>query len=76
MAIYGLEQIRVRLVYYNPEKVFDDNLNAYRIKIPRNDGTGLADYMLGTESITSIAIDGANRKWLGTSQFWSISSVS
>ncbi|MCU0462512.1 MAG: T9SS type A sorting domain-containing protein, partial [Bacteroidales bacterium] len=54
------------VVYYNPEKVFDDDLRAFRIKIPRNDGTGLADYMLGTETVTSIAIDGANRKWLGT----------
>jgi len=54
------------LIYYNPEKIFNDDLNAYRIKIPRGDGTGLADYMLGTESITSIAVDGANRKWLGT----------
>ena len=54
------------LIYYNPEKVFDDDLRAFRIKIPRNDGSGLADYMLGTESITSIAVDGANRKWLGT----------
>ena len=27
----------------------------------------LADYMLSTESITSVAVDGANRKWLGTS---------
>jgi hypothetical protein len=54
------------LIYYNPDKVFDDDLKAYRIKIPRNDGSGLADYMLGTETITSIAVDGANRKWLGT----------
>jgi len=54
------------LVYYNPEKVFDDDLKANRIKIPRNDGTGLSDYMLKSETITSIAIDGANRKWLGT----------
>jgi hypothetical protein len=54
------------LIYYNPDKVFDGDLKAFRIKIPRNDGTGLADYMLGTETITSIAIDGANRKWLGT----------
>ena len=54
------------LIYYNPEKVFDDDLKAFRIKIPRNDGTGLADYMLKTETITSIAVDGANRKWLGT----------
>jgi hypothetical protein len=55
------------LIYYNPEKVFEDDLNAYRIKISRNDGSGLADYMLGSESITSITIDGSNRKWLGTS---------
>ena len=54
------------LIYYNPEKVFDGDLKAYKIKIPRNDGTGLADIMLGTETITSIAVDGANRKWLGT----------
>jgi hypothetical protein len=54
------------LVYYNPEKVFNGNLKAYRIKVPRNDGTGLADFMLGTETITSISVDGANRKWLGT----------
>ena len=54
------------LIYYNPDKVFDTDLKAFRIKIPRNDGTGLADYMLGTETITSLAIDGANRKWLGT----------
>ena len=54
------------LIYYNPERVFEGNLKAYRIKVPRNDGTGLADYMLGTETITSISVDGANRKWLGT----------
>ena len=35
--------------------------------MPRNDGSGLADYMLGKETITSISVDGANRKWLGTS---------
>ena len=62
------------VVYYNPEKVFENELRAFRIKIPRNDGTGLADYMLGTETITSIAVDGANRKWLGYSQLGSISA--
>lgn len=54
------------LIYYNPGKVFTTDLNAYRIKVPRNDGSGFADIMLGTEMITSIAVDGANRKWLGT----------
>lgn len=37
-----------------------------RVIIPRNDGTGLADYLLGTENVTAIAVDGGNRKWLGT----------
>ena len=55
------------LIYYNPEQVFNSDLKASRIKIPRNDGTNLADYMLKTETITSIAVDGANRKWIGTS---------
>ncbi len=55
------------LVYYGQDNIFDGNLKASRIKIPRNDGTGLADYLLRTEAITSIAVDGANRKWLGTS---------
>ncbi len=54
------------LIYYSPEKIFDGDLKASRIKIPRNDGSGLADYLLSTEAITSIAVDGANRKWLGT----------
>jgi hypothetical protein len=54
------------LIYYNPDRVFEPGFKAFRIKIPRNDGSGLADYMLGTEAITSIAVDGANRKWLGT----------
>jgi hypothetical protein len=54
------------VVYYNPERVLDSDLRASRIKIPRNDGTDLADIVLKTETITSIAVDGANRKWLGT----------
>jgi len=54
------------VIYFNPENVFNSDLKASRIKVPRNDGTNLADYMLKTETITSIAVDGANRKWLGT----------
>lgn len=54
------------LVYYNPEKVFTENLKANRVLVSRNDGSGKADYLLHTETITSIAVDGANRKWMGT----------
>ena len=37
-----------------------------RIKIPRNDGTNLADYLLNGEQVNAIAVDGSNRKWIGT----------
>jgi len=37
-----------------------------RIIIPRNDGTGLGDYLLGSERINCIAADGGNRIWIGT----------
>jgi sugar lactone lactonase YvrE len=54
------------VIYYNPDNVFEEDPRVLRSKISRNDGTGLADYMLGTEIITSIAVDGDNRKWVGT----------
>ena len=37
-----------------------------RIIIPRNDGTGLGDYLLGNEMINCITEDAAGRKWIGT----------
>lgn len=37
-----------------------------QIKVPRNDGTNLADYLLDGTDISSIAIDGGGRKWIGT----------
>ena len=37
-----------------------------QVKVPRNDGTNYADYLLTGIDISSIAIDGANRKWIGT----------
>ena len=37
-----------------------------RLFVPRNDGSDKGDLLLGTETVTSIEVDGANRKWLGT----------
>ncbi len=37
-----------------------------QVKVPRNDGTNLADYLLSGVPITSLVIDGAGRKWFGT----------
>lgn len=51
----------------NPDIVFNSNFTCTRIKIPRNDGTNYADYLLESEQINAIAVDGGNRKWLGTS---------
>ena len=38
-----------------------------QVKIPRNDGTNLADYLLSNVPISAIYVDGAGRKWFGTS---------
>ena len=45
--------------FNNPGKV-------RRPKIPRNDGSNLADYLMAGVTCTCIAIDAANRKWIGT----------
>ncbi len=37
-----------------------------QIKVPRNDGTNFADYLLSGVEINCMAIDGGNRKWFGT----------
>lgn len=50
----------------NIDKIFDADYRCSKIKIPRNDGTNLADFLLETEEIKDIAVDGANRKWIGT----------
>lgn len=37
-----------------------------RIKVPRNDGTNLADYLLSNINCTAMVADKYNRKWIGT----------
>ena len=38
-----------------------------QVKVSRNDGSGLADYLLSGIPILSTAIDGGQRKWFGSS---------
>jgi len=55
------------LVYYNPWSIFtEDYPIVNRIKVPRNDGSNLADYLLENQKVLCMATDGANRKWIGT----------
>jgi len=37
-----------------------------QVKVPRNDGTNYADYLLAGIDISAIAIDAGGRKWFGT----------
>lgn len=49
-----------------PSQVFSDNFTLTQVVVPRNDGSGLGDYLLGGVPVKCIAIDGGNRKWIGT----------
>ena len=52
-------------VYNNPNRIWDsDSFYAIRPSLDLNDG--LFHPLLETETVTAIAVDGANRKWLGT----------
>ena len=50
----------------NPEDFFSNTFTYEQVKVARNDGSGLADYLLNSIPIRSMAIDGAGRKWFGT----------
>jgi hypothetical protein len=54
------------IIIPDTKKAFDSDFSIQRIKIPRNDGTELADYLLENEQINWIEVDGGNRKWLAT----------
>jgi len=51
--------------YYNPDKVFDTS-DFYGIQPGVDLGDGLYHPLLEKEVVTSIAVDGGNRKWFGT----------
>lgn len=54
-------------VSYNPADAFKSGFYLSQVKVPRNDGTNLADYLLNGVNVRCVAIDGGNRKWVGTS---------
>ena len=54
------------IVLTNPTRFFNDDFYCTQIKVPRNDGSNLADFLLANDQINAIAIDGGNRKWIGT----------
>ncbi len=53
------------VVYTNPDRIFDPG-EFYGSQPSLDDGEGLFKPILEKEKITAIAIDGGNRKWIGT----------
>lgn len=53
-------------VLLTQEQMNNDNSILTQVKVPRNDGTNLADYLLSDVNISCIAVDKGNRKWFGT----------
>lgn len=51
---------------FNPRNSFKDPNRVNRIKVARDDGTNLADYLLDNIPVYSIAVDGQGRKWFAT----------
>lgn len=50
----------------NPAEFAGSDFLVTQVKVPRNDGTNYADYLLDGTPCTAIATDGADRKWIGT----------
>lgn len=47
-------------------KAVSRNIAVNHLKVPRNDGTNFADYLLANQMVSSISCDNANRKWIST----------
>ena len=51
-------------VFYSPSSVFSGyNFDAQQIIVEEN---GFGQYLLNSEIVYTIIVDGANRKWIGT----------
>ncbi|MBE9469259.1 MAG: T9SS type A sorting domain-containing protein [Bacteroidetes bacterium] len=52
------------VVYYNPQNILSNN--SFYATQPILEVDGISNYLLLTETVSAIAVDGANRKWFGT----------
>lgn len=51
---------------FHKEYIGENTAPFFQVKVPRNDGTNYADYLLTGVDISCMKIDGAGRKWFGT----------
>ena len=52
--------------YFKPSEILQGNYQLYRVKVSRNDGTNLADYLLDGVTVNYITADAEGRKWFAT----------
>lgn len=52
----------------NPARALDASCTFTHVKVPRNDGTNSADYLLGTDEVMSISVDKQDRKWIASTK--------
>ncbi len=53
-------------IYYSPQRAFSgEAFNAQQIVVEQD---GFAAILLGTETLSAITVDGANKKWIGTTR--------
>lgn len=53
-------------MYLPAESIASGDKTFIQVKVPRNDGTDNADYLLSGVNISSIIVDKAGRKWFGS----------
>jgi hypothetical protein len=53
-------------VFYTPEAIFENGANNWDAQTIIIGQDGFNQYLLKEEEVTAIAVDGANRKWIGT----------
>lgn len=51
---------------FNPSNIFNNPTSVRRIKVSRNDGTNLADYLLDGIAVVRILADNGGNKWFAT----------
>lgn len=52
--------------YFDPQEALAGNMRVTRIKVARNDGTNLADYLLNEVNVMDIISDSEGNKWFAT----------
>lgn len=55
------------LYYFQPRALQAGQYVINRVKVSRNDGTSLADYLLNGITVTDMTVDASGRKWFATS---------